>query len=318
MKHYRAALLVLCVLFSSCAGKKDGEIAPMRDKAMPITLPVEDAAAIPQPFSRRSPGGEYWEVNDLSDFLTYLDDPSIQILGFYRGTFSDLSPLSDLSELKELSIDFNRNVTNISPLASLVNLKKLILFETGMKNIEPISSLVNLRHLEIRDWELKERYFREFLPLQQLEILVLLTGTLLDAAYISQLHSLKELNITPRWEGDIEADIVSIELLGNLSNLERLTIWAVPNLDISWIADLQNLEYLELRGCMINDISPLLTLPHLVEVNLIASTVGDFTPLLESKSIKSITGFYGENFSDELIVQFRERGIEFQPSISDR
>ena len=291
----------------------------MRDNAKPITTPVEDAAAIPQPFSRRNWTGEYWNVNDLSDLLAYLDDPSIQILGFYRGTFSDLSPLSDLSELKELSIDFNRNVTDISPLASLVNLKKLILFETGMKNIEPISSLVNLRHLEIRDWELQERYFRELLPLQQLETLVLTNGAWLDAASISQLRSLRELNITPGGGRNIEpTNIVNIELLGNLSNLEKLTILGVRNLDISWITSLQNLEYLELRACTIDDISPLLALPRLVKVSLLASTVGDFTPLLESKSIKSITGFYGENFSDELIVQFRERGIEFQPSISDR
>jgi hypothetical protein len=50
------------------------------------------------------------------------------------------------------------------------------------------------------------------------------------------------------------------------------------------------------------------------------TNVTDITPLLESKSIKSISGPYVEEYDveSELIRLFRERGIDFFPFTSDR
>jgi internalin A len=239
-----------------------------------------------------------------------LDDPSIQVLGFYRGTFSDLSPLTALTDLEELDITSNRNVTDISPLVSLVNLKKLILFETGIESIEPISSLVNLRHLEIIGYA--DRYYRELLSLQHLEILNLHNQEPLDVTYIAQLSTLRDLEISPGYTR-FDAEILNIELLRNLANLERLVIHFPSDINLTWIAGLRNLTELELRGDTISDIRPLLELPNLVTVNLYGTEVRDLSPLLESTSIKRIIGpVTSKQFEDgvELRRQFRARGIE--------
>lgn len=307
--------MLLCSCFSS---KKNAE--PV-SAALSVT-PNEHASILSKPFDESWGRGEYTGVNDLSELIAWINDTSIKSLSLDRGNFSDLSPLTALTELEELNIESNDNITDISPLVSLANLKKLTLFGLhglSAENMEPISALVNLRYLKLHVWYLNERYFRMLLPLQQLETLILSNGALLDVTYISQMHSLIELEITPGWENQIGPDILNIELLGNLTNLERLTILGgIPNFDISWITSLQNLEYLEMRSSAIDDIRPLLELPNLVTVNLYKTNVQDGTSLLESKSIKGIYGFYGEGISDEWFLRFRERGIEFIPFNSDR
>ncbi|MDR0442850.1 MAG: hypothetical protein LBH44_05540 [Treponema sp.] len=280
---------------------------------------VDDKSATQLPFSGRGGRGSYEGVTDLSKFIAFLGDPSVKSLKFYSGTFSDLSPLATLTGLEELEISGNRNVTNISPLSSLVNLKSLTLWSLSLESIEPLSSLVNLRYLELSDAH-EHTDFRELLPLQQLETLRLYmyNRPTLDVACIAQLQSLTELNITPGIERSSSATKVmktNIKQLQNLINLENLAISGV-DLDISWITQLQKLQKISLRYCEIDDISPLAKLPNLVDVYLYESEVRDITPLLESRSIKKIEQNVDSYTVCEnhniLIDMFMEQGIEFR------
>ena len=279
---------------------------------------------MPLPFSsHRERDNTFYHVKDLSALLSYLDDTSIRSLRLYGGTYTDLSPLAILTELEELSIVANYNPLDLSPLRALINLKSFQLLNSINNNfvesLEPLSSLVNLRHLEL--WH-KDRDYRELLPLQQLETLKLENGYLqeFDFTYIAQLYSLKELNIIPGAE-----NLVNIDRLGDLVNLERLSIFESDTKDISWMATLQNLQELALRNTTVDDISPLAELPNLVSISLISVTVQDLTSLLESRSIKKIYHSFEEyeNFDKhghlpELWHKFRERGIEYACYFSDR
>ena len=310
-------LLIVCTIFYSCFGSnKDAAALPAN---------VERRYTMPLPFSsHRESDNTFYDVKDLSALLSYLDDTSIKSLRLYRGTYTDLSPLAILTELEELSIVANDNLIDLSPLRSLTSLKSLqLLNDNFAESLEPLSALVNLRYLKL--WH-RDRDYRELLPLQQLETLKLsnlLPTQNLDLTYIAQLYSLKELDISVSFRNML----VNIDRLGDLVNLEQLTLLGVDPMDISWMANLQNLQELTLRSTTIDDISPLAELPNLVSVNLEYVTVQDIAPLLESGSIKSIHQHFGQFYSDrdkdyqlmkELSPQFEERGIDHSYYFDDR
>jgi Leucine-rich repeat (LRR) protein len=321
MKYICSFLIVLLICSCPTPRKGKGALPPGHGENDPLTRPEtalesnigangnEDR----NKYSFKLVGDTYWDMNDLTYFLS---DTSIKSLRLYKGTFHDLAPLAELTELEELEISSNRHIADISSLGALVNLKKLWLTNIAMEEgIEALSSLVNLRYLNIF---YKDRYYRELLPLQNLEILILHQSihSYLDASYIAQLRSLKELEISSFL---VKGSIENIEQLGNLVNLEELNISAVIDLDISWITHLKKLKNVRFEACTLNDVSPLAELPNLVSVSLPRSTVNDITPLLESASIKTLGGNYVEDSDiSELIRIFRERGIEFSPFTSDR
>jgi Leucine-rich repeat (LRR) protein len=311
---------LIVLILGSCYTKKDTEGLPSSHvEETPLAISetalekaTDDNNANQYKFEYAN--GTYYDMNDLTYFLS---DTSIKSLRLYGGTFTDLSPLAELTELEELGILGNRYITDISPIGPLVNLKKLTLFNSGYGgSIKALSSLVNLENLVLRH---NDRYYRELVPLQRLEVLNLTNAIMkeLDVSYIAQIPSLKDLTITGG--GDPEG-ILNIERLKNLVNLERLSISSNNNLDISWITHLQKLRELEMQGCTIGDIRPLLELPNLVSVRLYRMEVKDITPLLESRSIKDIDGLIVKDgrYEGELIRLFRERGIQFIPYYSDR
>jgi Leucine-rich repeat (LRR) protein len=316
------AVLLLC----SCSTQKKDTQPPvgLDGNALPAIPEIAHETTLekntgennnPNQYTFRFSNDTYYDINDLTYFLA---DTSIKKLRLYRGTFHDLSPLAELTDLEELDITGNRYITDISPIGALVNLKKLMLFNEYYEGgIEALSSLVNLRYLDLL---YKNKYYRELLPLKNLEELYLhnISPSQLDVSYIAQLRSLKVLGIS-NGTNDVDG-IMNIRQLGNLVNLERIFISGAIDLDISWIIRLQKLRKLELRVNRIDDISPLLELPNLVDVDLHETVVRDILPLSESRSIKSITGFVLENTTGEMDILslFWDRGIEFIPFYSDR
>jgi Leucine-rich repeat (LRR) protein len=309
---------------------------------IPETAAVENTGQKPEPFSRFW-YDNYYGVSDLSDLLDYINDASIKTLMLRDCTFTDLSPLSRLPELETLSILDNPHISDLSPLSSLENLKILLLDELPhIESIAPLSTLVNLRYLRL---EYSDVYFRELVPLQNLEKLYLGSyGEIVDFTYISQLQSLKRFSISPIYPFSIThfnastysntfKEMQNVEKLGDLINLESLGV-STPmiedtmpeffprNFDISWIIALQKLREFSLNHSSIDDISPLAELPNLAEVDLYQTRVKDITPLLKSKSIKKIwrpitansetdDPDYPSTIITNLYRQFEERGIDF-------
>jgi hypothetical protein len=331
--------LIVLILFSCLAPKKEIEVLPLNNaEDSSIIFPktntekklVEDYNTA-QYYSLSYRNGSdviYYGANDLNFLISDTSIKSLSLSGgtfqdlrplaklslkslhLSGGTFYDLGPLAELTELEELSIQANLHITDISPIGSLVNLKKLILADFK-GNIEAVSSLVNLEYLSL---SYNDVYYKELVPLQRLEVLDISNpnGGRWDISYIAQLYSLKDLRISG-------GNLVNIERLKNLVNLENLYLGNIivsSGINISWITHLKMLRSFELRTDYINDIKPLLELPNLVAVDLYQTVVRDISPLLESKTIKIITGFVTEKEYDGSL--FWERGIQITPYFSDR
>jgi Leucine-rich repeat (LRR) protein len=322
---YLCLFIAVLTLYSCSAFKKDTEVLLDHTEDALLAIPEIARETTPEKITAENDNanqyifnvvnGTYWDMNDLTYFLS---DISIKSLSLFMGMFSDLSPLAELTDLEILEISSNRYITDISPISSLVNLKKIKLFNCfGIESIEAISPLINLRYLNIH---YKDMYYRELLPLQKLEVLQLnnISPSQLDVSYIAQLRSLKALSISIGTND--EDGIMNISQLGNLVNLEKFFISGAIDIDISWITHLQKLRELNLRVNRIDDISPLLELPNLVDVDLHETVVRDILPLSESRSIRRITGFVLGNTTGELDLYslFWDRGIEFIPFFSDR
>jgi Leucine-rich repeat (LRR) protein len=220
--------------------------------------------------------------------------------------------------MEELDIINNNYIHDITPLASLVNLKKLTLVICyNIESIEPISSLVNLKYLNI-DYD--DTYYEELAALQNLEFLDLSTSypgmEEIDVVHVVKLSLLKELSIKVGLHHSSRfGRIRNINLLENLVNLEVLSFRNVAP-DISWITGLKKLKKFEINDGYIEDLRPLLELPGLVEVNLAFSEIKDISVLLESKTIKKIRG--PRLWDNELLTRFAQKGIEYKESYSDR
>jgi hypothetical protein len=319
-------ILVLLVIFSifSCAKNKGDNQPP--DVQNSFTEKPPDAQnnstetdnknnKKPYSFLYFPEDDSYSRLNDLSYFPS--EKPLVKSVDV-SGTFSDLSPLTLLPNLEELQIMLNNNIYDITPLASLINLKKLTLIMCdNIESIKPISSLVNLKYLDL---DFNDTYYEELAVLKNLEYLDLSTsvdGTEeIDVVNIAKLLSLKELHISagdyPHYLGRIR----NINLLGNLVNLEALSLYNVAP-DISWITGLKKLKKFGIRWGYMEDLKPLLELPCLEEVYLAFSEIKDISVLLESKTIRKVTGPRVQ-WGDDLIERFAKKGIEYKESYSDR
>jgi len=166
-----------------------------------------------------------------------------------RSVESDLPAITNFPNLDEIyisSLDFSQGMTgphlpqeglnDLSPLAELRSLKKLLI---DTKTIGDLKSLANLTNLEV----------------------LYLRG--LDQPDLSPLSGLKNIR-----QLELIGDISDVSALTWVDSLEHLTIYS-PNLrDISGLSTLANLEGLELASNELQDISPLSSCTSLRFLNL--------------------------------------------------
>ena len=305
--------ILLCIIFFSCIEKKRTQVSIYEitiEELIESSVNTTDKDFIDTnnkyTFNYYEQRDEYWDMNDISYFIKH--QPTVRSLRLIGGTFTDITPLTQLNYLEELEITLNNYITDISPIASLVNLKKLTLGLDYLESIESLSSLINLNYLCLY---YNDSYYKELVPLQNIDILKLYGNKDggIDVCYISELLTLRELSITPK------GFIHNIEKLSNLNNLEELTILGVVDIDLSWVIKLQKLRTIAINNGNIDNIRPLLELPNLIKVDLSYSEVNDIMPLLESNSIKIITCKWQEGIQYSL---FEEKGIQINFSYTDR
>lgn len=87
-----------------------------------------------------------WGISQLGG-MEYLSSLTYADLGANQN-ISDLSPLSGLIQLKELRLAENA-IVDLSPLSTLVNLKKLWLYDNLVTDLSPLTSLTKLEELMI-------------------------------------------------------------------------------------------------------------------------------------------------------------------------
>ena len=141
-------------------------------------------------------------------------------LALYNDSMADDMMDDDMTDISPLS------ALDLSPLAGLINLTGLYLYNNNIPNLSPLASLINLTELY------------------------------LDNDNISNISPLASLiNLTDLWLG--VNSISDISAVAGLTNLTSLTLYNNRISDISAVADLTNLTWLTLSDNSVSDLSPL-------------------------------------------------------------
>ena len=163
-----------------------------------------------------------WGIRDLTglQFATNLN-----VLSLGDNQISDLSPIAGLIDLEKLVFPLC-NVSDLSPIAGLINLKNIDAWLNPISNLSPLVGLTKLEVIGIGETEISD-----FKPL------AVLTG-------------LKDLDIQNN-------NISDISFLAGLTKLTRLTLAFNDISDISPLAGMTNLKWLVMNHNEISDLSPL-------------------------------------------------------------
>ncbi|NOU91647.1 leucine-rich repeat protein [Paenibacillus sp. LMG 31456] len=190
----------------------------------------------------------------------------------------------DLKTLTEL-IASKRNITDLSGVEDLTNLKKINLNDNPIKDIKPLADLANLEELYLTRFALMDaknrNEFSDLTPLAKLNHLTVLeiNSSLKDLTPLKDLTNLKKLSLF--WN-----EISDISALQGLTQLTELNLSGNKINDIDALAGLTNLTSLDLYDNDISDIRALKGLTQLKTLRLSSNKIADISAL---QSLKNLT-----------------------------
>jgi Leucine-rich repeat (LRR) protein len=107
----------------------------------------------------------------------------------------DLTPIASLVNLKTLYLGGNQ-IFDLTPLASLVNLKTLNLTNNRIVDITPLSSLTELKNLDLSKNNISDLSpFSNGSVLKKLEVLYLHNNKIVDLSPIKSCENIKEIRL---------------------------------------------------------------------------------------------------------------------------
>ena len=169
---------------------------------------------------------------------------------------SDVSALAHLTNLKSLGI-WKTDVSDVSALAHLTNLEELTLSGSAVSDVSALASLTNLERLSLRD-----------------------TGVS-DVSALASLKNLGWLNLNGTGVSDVSA-------LASLTNLRWLFLWDTAVSDVSALASLTNLGWLFLLNTGVSDVSALASLKNLRTLELGRTDVSDVSALASLTNLETL------------------------------
>jgi Leucine-rich repeat (LRR) protein len=229
------------------------------------------------------------------DGLHYLSGTDeLNTLGISAGTFNDISEIKDLRSLTELSISQTpidgRNAVDASPLADLLNLRKLNLYATKIVTVIPLRNLIKLHDLYLRDTWVSD--LSPISSLQELESLDVTDIRCNDLTPLKQNTKLAELGVGV-------SQIPSLVNLADLPKLSKLRIIAQGNVDLRAVGTLSNLEYLWVwAGVSRFDVAPLHNLTKLRDLTLSVLGIGRVAPVDNIGALGDLTELRRITISD--------------------
>ena len=215
--------------------------------------------------------GQQVRLNLGDDFKKYMVDNKfrVRVDAFVSGPLKQI--WSDVSIL-DLS---GSEVEDISALAGLTNLRRLILADTPVKDISPLARLVNLEFLNLSQTQV--RSISQLKDLGKLKNLYLADTQVKDIAPLAGLENLEALNLS-------YTEVQNIRPLAGLRKLQRLDLSETQVQDITPLSGLGNLKQLCLSDTPVENIMPLAHLVNLEWLNLSNTRAKDFTPLCKLKN----------------------------------
>ncbi|MFZ2725452.1 MAG: COR domain-containing protein [Methylococcaceae bacterium] len=206
--------------------------------------------------------------------------------------FKNINVFQYLKNLKKLWLNDNEQLTDITPLAILVNLQTLYIFNTQINDVSALANLVNLQTLHIDNTQIND--VSALTSLINLQTLDISNTQVNDISALASLINLQTLDISDTQVNDISAlaSLINLKILyihstpinditplGNLCNLQTLDIYNTKIKDVDALASLVNLQELYIFRTQIDNISTLSSLINLQEFGVSHTQVNDITPL---------------------------------------
>lgn len=195
-------------------------------------------------------------VDELSDLL-YM--PALRALRLFRQPILQADALAPLTRLEELSLDECPQLTDVSAIARLGNLRLLDLSDTAVTDLSPLNGCpklrqINLERVPCRDFSPLARYpYLEYLNVNEAPadaVLRAISGKMIDYLWLDYAH-LTDIHPFAQVEGLIQLHAKHNEIR-SLEGIEALTA----------------LEYVDVAYNPIDDLAPLLALPKLKAVRI--------------------------------------------------
>ncbi|HDX9613831.1 TPA: leucine-rich repeat domain-containing protein [Bacillus toyonensis] len=252
---------------------------------------------------------------NINDPITKEDLLKIKTLSVYSGEgINEIAGLEHMTNLEKLTLR-ESNVTDISAISKLRDLKYVDLTSNPIKNIHPIEQLENINMLFLRDNKISD--LTPLSKMKKIKTLDLVGNNIEDIQPLFTLSTMKQLylannqisdltginqlsNVELLWIGNNK--ISNVESISKMSNLIELEIADSEIKDISPLSKLGKLQVLNLEENYISDISPLSNLTDLHEVNLGANEIADVRPVEELGKRISIDIQRQKIFLDEASV----------------
>ena len=199
---------------------------------------------------------------------------------------SDISPIAGLINLRELEI--NRNIiSDISPVRGLTNLTLLVFKGNQISDISPIAGLINLRGLYISDNPISD--------ISPVRGLTNLTHLDLDDTLVSDISPVRGLTNLTHLEFN-ETNVSDLSPIVGLINLKRIhASWGNSISDLSFLAGLTKLEEISIKAGKVSDLTPLAGLTGLKELHFQDNDISDIS------SLAGLTGLIRLNLADNNI-----------------
>lgn len=191
---------------------------------------------------------------------------------------NELSGLIHLSDLETLYIDNrSKNITDLSPLKNLVNLKNLDISISEISDISPLQNLRKLRCLGLSSRKLRDIHYIE--NLKKITNLAFVNCEIDDISCATKMYNLRLLN----FKNNKVADLSS---LSEKVHLEWLDFDNNEVQDISILSGCKNLNRLSMQENRINDISALKECAKLEQISCNNNQIEDILSLVNLKKLK--------------------------------
>ena len=205
--------------------------------------------------------------------LSPLEGMHLVRLALYGNQITDVSVIASLSDLRELLLA-NNPLTRIDALKDLPYLEVVNLNNTRVYDLAPLNSKTTALYLNnapIFD-------LSPLLGMPSLQTLFFTNPDADDLSVLSQLTGLTSL--------EVSYDLTSVQPLLPLKNLTRLALIFTPMDSFSGIETLEQLSYLRISVKDHVDLTPLTKMPSITELDIFSQNVEDYSALFQIPNLK--------------------------------
>ncbi len=179
----------------------------------------------------------------------------------------------------DIGLGGNRLIKNLKILDRIKNLRKLWVYNTGVKDFTKIEEILSLEELLINS------DFITIIPnisaLKKLKMLAIQVTPIEDIQLLRELKALKKLYLN-------DTKINSIECLSHLKKLEILNIASTNITEISSLSKLEKLIGLSLGNLRIKDLQPISKLIKLVHLDISNTLIQNFDFIKNLKELDEL------------------------------